>query len=95
MKIFGLEIRRVGPNWRRQRDLFFRCPKCGAFVKCGRLENGDTILTALYGVDKIDRIELEHDCGGMIFLASAEFAEETAGPVDWKKAVETAIREVL
>ena len=87
MKLFGLGIRRASPAWARQRDLYFKCPKCGDFVKLRRLENGDTVLTALYGVSVIERIELECKCGGMITLCSQEYAAEATGPVDWKKLI--------
>jgi hypothetical protein len=87
VKILGLEIRRARPAWARQRDIFFKCPKCGDFVKLRKLENGDTILTALYGANVIERIELECKCGGMITICSQEFAVEAKGPVDWKKIV--------
>jgi hypothetical protein len=91
VKLFGYEIRRASPKWARQRDLFFKCPKCGDFVKLRRLENGDTLLTVLYGINKIERIELSCKCGGMILLCSEEYAVEAKGPVDWKRLIQRAL----
>jgi hypothetical protein len=83
--LFGIEIRRAGPRFARQRDLFFKCPKCGKYTKLRRCDDGESLLTKLYDVETIDRIELECPCGGMVTIGSVEEVSAISGPVDWDK----------
>ncbi|MBL8968241.1 MAG: hypothetical protein JNG85_14640 [Spirochaetaceae bacterium] len=92
MRLFGFEIRRAEPKWVRQKDLFFRCPKCGDFVKLRRLADGRSILSALYEVNKVNRIELSHTCGGMIFICSSEAIEEARG-IDLQAMADRIVKE--
>lgn len=85
IRILGLEIKRAEPRWIRQKDLFFKCTKCGNFTKLRRCDDGKTILSVLYDITALNRIELECPCGGMVTIASQETVDEIVGPVEWEK----------
>ena len=88
MRLFGFEIRRIPatePAFARQRDLWMICTVCGRLSRLNRLEDGRTILAALWGVEKIRRLELGCPCGKKIVIFSSEEVFEKAQPEVWEK----------
>jgi len=73
------------PKWKKQKDLYFRCPKCNDIVKLRRFSNGNSLLTELYNVDKINSIELNCPCGGKIEIFSTDLFNNN---INWNKYVD-------
>jgi hypothetical protein len=91
MRILGLEIRRASPRCLKNLDLFWKCPRCGKFIRLRRLDDGSSLLSVLFNVDKLNRIELECNCGQMLTICSQVEADASRGPVDWKIAIARAL----
>jgi len=94
VKLFGLEIRRAPkaePGFSKQRDLWYICPVCGRMSVINRLDDGRTILTALWGMDKIRRIELTCPRGHKLILFSKEEIFEKVKPKEWERIIKEAM----
>lgn len=95
MKLFGLEIRRAPrtePGFSKQRDLWYICPVCGRMAMLNRLDDGRTILTALWGIDKICRIEFTCPKGHKLILFSKEEVFEKIEPAEWERLAKEAMK---
>lgn len=59
---------------KKQKELFFICPKCAHYVKVNTLPDGRTLIQALLDaqLNEVDTFEVSHaDCGFKFTMATA------------------------